>query len=29
MSYNRGAERLKELEEIGVIHDLHVSIPLR
>ena len=29
MSYNRGVERLKELEERGVIHDLHVSIPIR
>lgn len=29
MSYNRATERFKELEEIGIIHDLHVSIPIR
>ncbi len=29
LSYNKAGDRFKELEEMGIIHDLRVSIPIR
>lgn len=29
LSYNRASDRFQELEEMGIIHDLHVSVPIR